>query len=57
MSSCANDKERDEMLSLIKDCSILTWSHVNLHGEYNFRRKAVNEHRFNLAKIFALHVA
>ncbi len=56
LSNCSDDKERAEMILLIKEGSVLTWTHVNLHGEFNFRRNAVNDCAFDLAKILALKV-
>ena len=57
LTNCADEKERAEMISLIKEGSVLTWSHVNLHGEFDFRQKAANDSFFNLARILALKVA
>ena len=57
LTNCSGDQERAEMVSLIKEGSILTWSHVNLHGEFDFRRKAANDCIFDLNKILALQVA
>ncbi|MCX7120163.1 MAG: Tn3 family transposase, partial [Gammaproteobacteria bacterium] len=56
LTNCADAKERAEMISLIREGSVLTWSHVNLHGEFDFRQKAANESFFNLARILALKV-
>ena len=56
LTNCADEKERAEMISLIREGSVLTWSHVNLHGEFDFRQKAANESFFNLARILALKV-
>ncbi len=57
LTNCADEKERTEMISLIKEGSVLTWSHMNLYGEFDFRQKASNDSFFNLAKILALKVA
>ena len=57
LTNCADEKERAEMVSLIREGSVLTWSHVNLHGEFDFKRKAANESFFNLAKILALKLS
>lgn len=54
--NCNDDKELDEMLSMIKDGSILSWAHVNLHGEFDFKRHAANDHAFDLNKILAFTV-
>ena len=57
LTNCSDEKERVEMISLIREGSVLTWSHVNLHGEFDFRQKPANVSFFNLAKILALKVA
>ena len=41
---------------MIKDGSILSWAHVNLHGEFDFKRHAANDHAFDLNKILAFRV-
>ena len=49
--------EHDEMLAAIKSGSLITWRHVNMQGEYDFRRIAANSPVFDLGKILALQVA
>lgn len=49
--------EHDEMLAAIKSGSLLTWQHVNMQGEYDFRRVAANNPVFDMGKILALQVA
>ncbi len=50
-------EEHDEMLTAIKSGSLITWRHVNMQGEYDFRRIAANSPVFDLGKILALQVA
>ena len=57
LTNCQNDNERFEIISLIKEGSVITWGHVNLHGEFDFRRYAANDSHFNLAKILSLQLA
>lgn len=57
LTNCSDEKERSEMISLIKQGSVLAWAHVNLHGEFDFKRKAANESLFNIAKILSLKIA
>ena len=45
------------MVSLIKDGSVMTWGHVNLHGEFDFRRYAANDSLFDMDKILLLKLA
>ncbi len=56
LTNCSNEKERNEMISLIKEGSVLSWAHVNLHGEFDFKRKAANESFFDIAKILSLNI-
>jgi len=38
----ADREEQKRMLELIKRGSIITWRHINLHGEYNFTKHTAN---------------
>lgn len=57
LANCADDEERIEMVNMIKEGSVLSWAHVNLHGEFDFRRRAANEVQFNMKKILSLEVS
>ena len=47
--------QRDELLEQMRRSSILTWQHINLHGEYDFSdEKLKHMHRFNISQIFSL---
>lgn len=52
--NCADKKEQNEMLTLISQGSVITWQHINWHGEYDFRRFATNDCSFNMAEILTL---
>ncbi len=56
LTNCQDSSERDDMVNLIKDGSIINWSHINLHGEFNFKRHAANENPFNMDKILSLRI-
>ncbi len=56
LANCAGSKERDELISLIKDGSVLTWAHVNLQGQFDFRQKAANDSYFDIKKILKLAI-
>ena len=43
----SNTEEQDEMLNAITSGSLLTWRHVNMQGEYDFRRIAANDDPFD----------
>jgi hypothetical protein len=46
LSNTGNTEEQGEMLNAITSGSLLTWQHVNLQGEYDFRRVAANDDPF-----------
>jgi TnpA family transposase len=56
LSNTSNAEERDAMLKAITSGSLLTWLHVNLQGEYDFRQRAANDSSFDMAKILALQL-
>ena len=56
LSSVGNAEEQREMLNAITSGSLLTWQHVNLQGEYDFRQIAANDDPFNMKKIRALRL-
>ncbi len=49
-------KERYETINLIRDGSVITWRHINLHGEFDFKRHAANENTFNMTQILSLSI-
>jgi len=36
MNDASSDAEKDTMTKIIKNGSVITWRHINLHGEYDF---------------------
>lgn len=57
LANCSDENERNEIVSMIKNGSVITWRHINLHGEYDFRRRAANDSGFDMSKILSLKVA
>ncbi len=57
LSNAADLEERDYMLEVMTEGSILSWKHVNMQGEYDFTRIAANEDPFDLPDILALKLA
>ena len=54
LATTTEQKKRDELLKIITNGSIMTWVHINLLGEYDFRSKpASNEPLFDIEKILA----
>jgi len=53
LSGTKNADDQREMLCAITGGSLLTWQHVNLQGEYDFRQVAANDEPFDLTQILA----
>jgi len=56
LANCSDEKERAEMVSMIKEGSMINWGHINVHGEFDFKRQAVNDTPFDMRKIFSLQL-
>ena len=53
----ANKTEKEELLKALKEGSIITWRHINFHGEYDFsEEKTKDSIGFNLPKILRWRV-
>jgi TnpA family transposase len=57
LSNCIDAKERKGMVNIIREGSVISWRHVNLHGEFDFKRHAANASTFNMDKILSLRVS
>lgn len=57
LANCIDNNEQNEIISMIRSGSIITWRHINLHGEYDFRRQAANDSPFDMIKILSLKIA
>lgn len=54
LATTEEPEKRAELLMIIKNGSIMSWQHINMLGEYDFRNKpAVNESIFDIEKILA----
>ena len=49
-------EERANAAQSILNGSVLTWRHINLHGEYDFTRDSANDDKFDLDRILALSI-
>jgi TnpA family transposase len=56
LSNTSNTEDRDAMLKAITSGSLLSWQHVNLQGEYDFRQSAANDSSFDMSRILALRL-
>lgn len=36
LTTCNNQKEFEKIINTVKNSSIMTWQHINMHGEYDF---------------------
>ena len=50
METKEKDKQQ-EMLKIIQNGSIMTWQHVNLHGEYDFTKVGLGREEFDMKRI------
>ncbi|KZZ41805.1 hypothetical protein A3758_15745 [Oleiphilus sp. HI0118] len=51
VADTSDPDDRRDLIESISQGSVITWKHVNLRGEYDFRRKASNDARFDMDKI------
>ena len=47
---------RAELIEAIKRGSVITWRHVNMQGEYDFRRRAANDSQFDFNNILSFKI-
>ncbi|MFM2666670.1 Tn3 family transposase [Vibrio mediterranei] len=57
LANLQNLEERTKATKSILNGSVLTWRHINLHGEYDFTQGAANEEKFDIERILALSIA
>ena len=48
---CTSVEERKRIIAAIKLSSIISWSHVNMNGEYDFNRDVIFGEELNLEKL------
>ncbi len=49
--NCSSAEERKRIIAAIKSSSIISWSHVNMNGEYDFNRDVIFGEELNLEKL------
>ena len=59
LAECNDPAEKDKIISIIINGSILTWSHYNMNGEYDFFEKSANDDSFyfDLDKLLEFQIA
>jgi TnpA family transposase len=54
LTEMINEPEKQQLLTTFKNSSIITWQHINFHGEYDFsQEKTKDSIGFNLPKILS----
>ena len=53
LAEIEDPQERQKQIDLLKNGSIMTWQHVNMHGRYDFNVEG-NQIPFNMDKISTL---
>ena len=52
MTDLNSENEKQELLETFKNSSIITWQHINFHGEYDFSEEKTRDSiGFNLPEI------
>ena len=52
MTALNSENEKQELIEAFKNSSIITWQHINFHGEYDFSEEKTRDSiGFNLPKI------
>jgi hypothetical protein len=52
------EKKKRAIIKCIQQSSVITWQHINLHGEYDFSEEKLKQTvAFSLPKILDLQVA
>jgi TnpA family transposase len=58
LTALNSENEKQELLETFKNSSIITWQHINFHGEYDFSdEKTRDSVRFDLPKILSWKLA
>ena len=58
VATCEDPVRREEMLAIIKNGSVVTWRHINLHGEYDFTPASIRKGlQFDIDRILSLKLA
>ena len=56
LSEITDLSERQQQIDSLKNSSIMTWQHVNMHGEYDFKVN-INQIPFDLNRIKSLYIS
>ncbi|MEM8562242.1 MAG: hypothetical protein AAGF57_08410, partial [Pseudomonadota bacterium] len=51
-----DSEEQQRMIDAIRGGSVITWSHVNLRGEYTFTPLSANDEVFDIRRIKAFNI-
>ena len=54
LTELSSENEKQELLETFKNSSIITWQHINFHGEYDFSEEKTRDSiGFDLPKILS----
>jgi TnpA family transposase len=56
LTKITDNHEREDLLKIIENSSIMTWQHINMHGEYDFERMDNQKSTFNLEEILNMKI-
>lgn len=56
LTKITDNKERESILNIVEKSSIMTWQHINMHGEYDFEKMNNNKSTFNLEEILNMNL-
>ena len=56
LANLTDEQEKEKASQSIINGSVLTWRHINLHGEYHFERESANDPTFDVDKILSLTI-
>ena len=56
LANLTDKQEKENATQSILSGSVLTWRHINLHGEYHFERESANDPTFDVNKILSLTI-
>ena len=54
---CKEKEKQQDIIKIIQNGSIITWKHVNLHGEYDFTKDGLGREEFDIEKIMEFELS
>ena len=57
LMECKEKEKQQDIIKIIQNGSIITWKHVNLHGEYDFTKDGLGREEFDIEKIMEFELS